>query len=136
MFDSRIKQELASVRRELQEANSIIAALNKSMASIRFTTDGTIIDANDLFLKAMGYRREEIVGKHHRTLCTADYAASQETQTGGALPIGTRVRHPQFGVGVVRRNEGTGAGTKLTVQFERAGLKKLIARFAPLEVVS
>ncbi len=80
MFDSRIKQELASVRKELQEANSIIAALNKSMASIRFTTDGTIIDANDLFLKAMGYRREEIVGKHHRTLCTAEYAASQEYQ--------------------------------------------------------
>ena len=65
-----------------------------------------------------------------------DYTVSQETHTGGALPIGTRVRHPQFGVGVVRRNEGTGAGTKLTVQFERAGLKKLIARFAPLEVVS
>ena len=34
------------------------------------------------------------------------------------------------------RKEGTGAGIKLTVQFERAGIKKLIARFAPLEVVS
>lgn len=65
-----------------------------------------------------------------------DYSASQETDAGGALPIGTRVRHPQFGVGVVRRREGSGAGTKLTVQFERAGLKKLIARFAPLEVMS
>ena len=65
-----------------------------------------------------------------------DYSASQESDAGGALPIGTRVRHPQFGIGVVRRREGTGAGTKLTVQFERAGLKKLIARFAPLEVMS
>jgi DNA helicase-2/ATP-dependent DNA helicase PcrA len=71
-----------------------------------------------------------------RTEPEIDYSASQEANAGGALPIGTRVRHPQFGVGVVRRNEGTGAGTKLTVQFERAGLKKLIARFAPLEVMS
>jgi DNA helicase-2/ATP-dependent DNA helicase PcrA len=70
-----------------------------------------------------------------RTEPEIDYSASQETDAGGALPIGTRVRHPQFGVGVVRRREGSGAGTKLTVQFERAGLKKLIARFAPLEVM-
>jgi glycerol-3-phosphate dehydrogenase len=65
-----------------------------------------------------------------------DYSASQEAAADFTLRIGTRVRHPQFGVGVVRRKEGTGAGIKLTVQFERAGIKKLIARFAPLEVVS
>jgi DNA helicase-2/ATP-dependent DNA helicase PcrA len=64
-----------------------------------------------------------------------DYSVSQEAGAGVALRIGTRVRHPQFGIGVVRRSEGTGAGIKLTVQFERAGIKKLIARFAPLEVV-
>jgi DNA helicase-2/ATP-dependent DNA helicase PcrA len=62
-----------------------------------------------------------------------DYSASQEGDR--VLRIGTRVRHAQFGIGVVRRREGSGAGIKLTVQFERAGLKKLIARFAPLEVV-
>ena len=50
------------------------------------------------------------------------------------LRVGTRVRHPKFGAGVVRRKEGTGEGTKLTVQFERAGIKKLIARFAPLTI--
>ncbi len=65
-----------------------------------------------------------------------DYSFSQESEDGVVLRIGTRVRHPQFGEGVVRRREGSGAGTKLTVQFERAGIKKLIARFAPLEVVS
>ncbi|MEW6270475.1 MAG: UvrD-helicase domain-containing protein [Thermodesulfobacteriota bacterium] len=64
-----------------------------------------------------------------------DYSVSQEADAGTSLRIGTRVRHPQFGEGVVRRSEGTGVGVKLTVQFERAGIKKLIARFAPLEVV-
>jgi len=36
----------------------------------------------------------------------------------------------------VRWREGSGEAAKLTVQFERAGTKKLIVRFAPLEVLS
>lgn len=66
-----------------------------------------------------------------------DYSVSQEyggAETDVPLRVGTRVRHPKFGSGVVRRKEGTGEGTKLTVQFERAGIKKLIARFAPLTI--
>ena len=66
-----------------------------------------------------------------------DYSVSQEfggDEADVPLRVGTRVRHPKFGAGVVRRKEGTGEGTKLTVQFERAGIKKLIARFAPLTV--
>lgn len=66
-----------------------------------------------------------------------DYSVSQDFGGGDAdvpLRVGTRVRHPKFGAGVVRRKEGTGEGTKLTVQFESAGIKKLIARFAPLTI--
>jgi DNA helicase-2/ATP-dependent DNA helicase PcrA len=67
---------------------------------------------------------------------TVDYSLSQEVDaSGSSLPIGTRVRHPKFGSGVVRRCEGDGARAKLTVQFENAGIKKLIAGFAPLEVI-
>ena len=64
-----------------------------------------------------------------------DYSFSQEAEISPGFRPGTRVRHPEFGEGIVRRREGTGAGEKLTVQFERGGLKKLIARFAPLTVV-
>ena len=67
---------------------------------------------------------------------TIDYSVSQEIDgTACSLAVGTRVRHPKFGSGVVRRCEGDGARAKLTVQFERAGIKKLIAGFAPLEVL-
>jgi DNA helicase-2/ATP-dependent DNA helicase PcrA len=65
-----------------------------------------------------------------------DYSFSQETDGGAGFRPGTRVHHPDFGNGVVRRREGTGTGEKLTVQFERGGLKKLIARFAPLTIVA
>ena len=66
---------------------------------------------------------------------TIDYSMSQEEGSASSLAVGTRVVHPMFGPGIVRRREGSGPATKLTVQFERAGLKKLIARVAPLTVV-
>jgi methyl-accepting chemotaxis protein len=42
-----------------------IAAIGKSQAVIEFNMDGTIIGANQNFLKTLGYAQEEIRGKHH-----------------------------------------------------------------------
>ena len=42
-----------------------IAAIGKSQAVIEFKMDGTIVTANDNFLKAMGYTLDEVKGKHH-----------------------------------------------------------------------
>lgn len=44
---------------------AVIDALNKSQAMIEFQPDGTIITANDNFLRVMGYTLDEIRGKHH-----------------------------------------------------------------------
>jgi methyl-accepting chemotaxis protein len=43
-----------------------VAAVEKTQAVVTFSTDGVIEEANELFLKLMGYTREEVVGKHHR----------------------------------------------------------------------
>ena len=55
-------------RSKLQSADHAgqIAAIGKSQAVIEFNMDGTIIAANENFLHAMGYRLDEIKGKHHR----------------------------------------------------------------------
>src|ERR1700761_3606609 len=42
-----------------------VAAIRKSSAVIEFDLDGTIRTANDNFLNAMGYRLDEIQGRHH-----------------------------------------------------------------------
>ncbi len=42
-----------------------VAAISKSQAVIHFDLDGTVLEANDNFLNALGYGREEIIGKHH-----------------------------------------------------------------------
>ena len=62
----------------VREMNAMLAALNKSQAIIQFKTDGTILDANQAFLDAMGYRMEEIQGKHHRIFVEPGFANSKE----------------------------------------------------------
>jgi len=47
-----------------------IAAINRSQAVIEFNLDGTIVTANENFLKALGYTLGEIQGKHHRLFVT------------------------------------------------------------------
>jgi methyl-accepting chemotaxis protein len=55
-----------------------LEAINKAQAVIEFELDGTIITANQNFLGAMGYRLDEIKGKHHSLFVGAAYAASGE----------------------------------------------------------
>jgi DNA helicase-2/ATP-dependent DNA helicase PcrA len=45
----------------------------------------------------------------------------------------SRVRHPKYGEGIVLRREGDGDDAKVTVQFTRFGVKKLVEKFAQLE---
>jgi methyl-accepting chemotaxis protein len=53
--------------RKMHDADSQgqIDAIGKSQAVIQFKLDGTIITANENFLKTMGYRLDEIQGRHH-----------------------------------------------------------------------
>ena len=62
-------------------------------------------------------------------------SASTSASSEDALRPGARVRHPLFGVGTVLRREGAGDDLKVTVSFPGAGAKKLVARYAGLEVV-
>jgi DNA helicase II / ATP-dependent DNA helicase PcrA len=46
---------------------------------------------------------------------------------------GQKVRHPKYGEGTVHQREGEGEDAKITVQFPRFGLKKLVEKYAQLE---
>ena len=91
-------------------------------------------------------------GKPHPDAGSIDNIASFFAGRGGAnakrpkLPVnkgtgavgfknGQRVRHPKYGDGVVFRREGDGDDAKITVQFTKFGVKKLVEKFAQLERV-
>jgi DNA helicase-2/ATP-dependent DNA helicase PcrA len=46
---------------------------------------------------------------------------------------GQKVKHPKYGEGTVYQREGEGDEAKITVQFPRFGLKKLVEKYAQLE---
>ena len=55
-----------------------VAAIGKAQALIEFELDGTVITANENFLKALGYRLDEIKGQHHSMFLESAYRASAE----------------------------------------------------------
>lgn len=52
-----------------RENEALIKALSRSTAVIEFDLNGIILNANEPFLNAVGYRLDEIKGKHHKIFC-------------------------------------------------------------------
>ena len=61
-----------------QEEEARLTAMDENFAIISFKPDGTILNANDNFLNALGYRLDEVVGNHHRMFCNSQYTRSRE----------------------------------------------------------
>ncbi|MEO5894661.1 MAG: UvrD-helicase domain-containing protein [Vicinamibacterales bacterium] len=62
------------------------------------------------------------------------YAYESEDQSaGGAVRVGMRVRHAQFGVGTIMALEEHNDDVKVTVRFNTVGVKKLLSKYAKLE---
>ena len=61
--------------------------------------------------------------------------ASTAPSAGAAVDIGSNVRHPTFGEGVVLGVEGAGDAMRVTVRFRHAGIKRLMLKYASLQVL-
>ena len=60
------------------ESDSLLKAIGRSMAVIEFTPQGRVIKANQNFLDTMGYRLDEVVGRHHGLFCLPQERESAE----------------------------------------------------------
>ena len=67
-----------SVSVEQIEMAGKVAAISKSMAVIEFALDGTILTANDNFLRTVGYSLDEVRGRHHSMFVEENYRTSYE----------------------------------------------------------
>ena len=70
--------DITSEKRKAMEDAGKLDALSRAQAVIEFRPDGTILSANPNFLDAMGYREDEIVGRHHKMFVDTDYAKSED----------------------------------------------------------
>ncbi len=78
MFFAAHKKALHDLQQTINEQACLLAAIDRSMAVIEFDLNGTVLRANDNFLKTMGYRQEQVLGQPHRMFCPPDYARSAE----------------------------------------------------------
>jgi methyl-accepting chemotaxis protein len=82
MFLTKKKNaELAAAEQRLGRCEAVQGAISSAMATIEFSPDGLILEANDLFLDVIGYSRDEVLGKHHSLFCDPEYARSSEYRT-------------------------------------------------------
>ncbi|ARP85496.1 methyl-accepting chemotaxis protein [Bordetella genomosp. 9] len=61
----KIATDITEEQRRNDDATGQLAAISKVQAIIEFALDGTILRANRLFLDAVGYDEDEVVGRHH-----------------------------------------------------------------------
>lgn len=59
----------------------------------------------------------------------------QSRPSEGGVNIGSNVAHPSFGEGVILALEGAGDAARVTVQFRRSGTKRLMLKYAQLQIV-
>lgn len=70
------------------------------------------------------------------SVASAGSSASNASSVAGSLSEGCRIEHQRFGIGTVLKIEGTGENTKATVEFQNAGTKQLLLKFAKFTILS
>ena len=83
-----------------------------------------------------GYRRDYQNSKPVASQFMADPKPAFASSAAGSLFEGCRIEHQRFGIGTVLKIEGTGENTKATVEFQNAGTKQLLLKFAKFTILS
>jgi methyl-accepting chemotaxis protein len=90
--------DITAAKRKAVEDASQMAAISKSQAVIEFNLDGSVLTANENFLKTMGYRLEDIQGKHHSL-----FVDPAESRTDGYRQFWDSLRAGRYQAGEYRR---------------------------------
>jgi methyl-accepting chemotaxis protein len=80
------------------ESDGLVKAMDRSLAVIQFDTRGNILDANENFLRTMGYTLDEVKGRHHRI-----FVEPSETQSAGYEEFWAKLRRGEFDAAVYKR---------------------------------
>lgn len=92
-----------------------------------------------------GFKSVRAVNAAHRimgdtasssSVASAGSSTSKASSAAGSLSEGCRIEHQRFGIGTVLKIEGTGENTKATVEFQNAGTKQLLLKFAKFTILS
>ena len=111
------------------EAQARLDALDRSLATIEFAMDGTVLSANRNFLAVVGYGLEEIKGKHHRIFCDPDYSGSADY-----VEFWAKLRGGEYASGEFARRDRQGKRVWLEATYnpvlDASGKPERVVKFA------
>ncbi|MBD8192703.1 PAS domain-containing methyl-accepting chemotaxis protein [Pseudomonas fluorescens] len=123
------KKTINTLQHTVAHQASMLDAIERSMAVIEFDPQGNVLRANDNFLKAMGYRAEQVMGQPHRMFCTPAFARSAEYQQ-----LWANLRNGQFQSGTFERQASNGESVWLEASYnpvrDEAGQVIKVVKFA------
>ena len=90
--------DITVVKATSVEHEGKVRAIDRAQAVVEFDLHGKVLSANATFLNALGYRLEEVQGKHHSLFCEPSYAASKPYQDFWA-----KLRQGDYGSGEFMR---------------------------------
>lgn len=82
-----------------------------------------------------GFRRVQPVSQRFQTSASAQRTQASASSQRQTIHAGARVEHQRFGLGTVVAVEGVGENEKATIEFQNAGTKTLLMKFARLTVL-
>jgi methyl-accepting chemotaxis protein len=111
LFNSS-KKLIQEQQQLIAQQASLLQAIDRSMATIEFDLNGSVLAVNDNFLTALRYRREQLIGQQHRVFCTPEYAGSAEYSQ-----LWSRLRAGDFVSSTFRRVAGDGQPVWLEASY-------------------
>ena len=129
-----LRRSIANEELKLLDRENEVSTLSKLQARIEFTPDGTIVEANENFCTAMGYRLEEIIGKHHSIFVDSNYKNSE-----GYRDHWHRLQRGEYFAGEIRRISKNGQALWLQATYnpitDKTGKVTRVVKYA-LDVTS
>ena len=103
MFCKKYQERIVQLENRLAASQSVLAALDRSLAVIELSPDGRILAVNDNFCRTVGYAADELVGREHRLLCDPTFAASPDYAA-----FWNQLRRGDFYQGLIKRRQQSG----------------------------
>jgi DNA helicase-2/ATP-dependent DNA helicase PcrA len=115
LVEERGTEAVETIRRQMQAGRQRRGSASFGVGSLGYRERGT---------RAPRFDDDDGTG------VVIDYSDAQDAPR---FVKGERVRHPHFGSGIIRELSGFGPDMKAVIDFERAGRKKVVLRFANLQ---
>nr|WP_097304726.1 methyl-accepting chemotaxis protein [Pseudomonas chlororaphis] len=112
MLFNRHNKTIDALHQTIAQQASLLEAIDRSMAVIEFDLEGTVLRANDNFLKTMGYRAEQVIGQPHRQFCNAEFARGNQYRE-----LWARLKNGQFESGTFERVNAQGQSVWLEASY-------------------